>query len=126
MRFIKLSVVLGVGLLAFLSLSDPSGVVVDKTGKIDGLINKTREFLQGEKFWGSQLKEANRQVAYWLEAPKNIIVRGYKLENAEDRDEYLKVRREEAKKNKQKWGRPKIMALKEIIEMLEQRTSEST
>ena len=50
----------------FAILSGPDGVVVGVDGEVIGLTNKTREALQGERFWVGQLITAKRQLR-WLE-----------------------------------------------------------
>ncbi len=43
----------------YLYFSKPDTVVINEKGKCEGLINKARAFLQGDKFWKLQLKMAN-------------------------------------------------------------------
>ena len=43
----------------YLYFSKPDTVVINEKGKCEGLANKARAFLQGDKFWKLQLKMAN-------------------------------------------------------------------
>jgi len=43
----------------YIYFSKPDTVVINEKGKCEGLINKARAFLQGDKFWKLQLKMAN-------------------------------------------------------------------
>lgn len=43
----------------YIYFSEPDTVVINEKGKCEGLINKSRAFLQGDKFWELQLKMAN-------------------------------------------------------------------
>lgn len=43
---------------AYLFFSKPDSLVINESGKIDGLANKGRAILQGKRFWKSQLKLA--------------------------------------------------------------------
>ena len=43
----------------YLYFSKPDTVVINEKGKCEGLVNKARAFLQGDKFWKLQLKMAN-------------------------------------------------------------------
>src|SRR5450759_4310015 len=43
----------------YLYFSKPDTVVINEKGNCEGLINKARAFLQGDKFWKLQLKMAN-------------------------------------------------------------------
>ena len=43
----------------YIYFSKPDMVVINEKGKCEGLINKARAFLQGDKFWKLQLKMAN-------------------------------------------------------------------
>lgn len=44
------------GIYAF--ISNPDKVVVNESGRVDGLMNKVRSLVQGERFWHLQLKIA--------------------------------------------------------------------
>jgi hypothetical protein len=44
---------------AYVFFSKPDSVVVNEKGKVEGLVNKARSLLQGERFWKLQLKMAN-------------------------------------------------------------------
>ncbi len=46
-------------LAGYLFLSRPDKLVIDENGKVEGLINKGRALLQGDKFWKLQLTLAN-------------------------------------------------------------------
>ena len=46
-------------LVGYIYFSRPDKIVINEKGKVEGLINKGRAFLQGEKFWELQLKLAN-------------------------------------------------------------------
>jgi hypothetical protein len=46
-------------LCSYIYFSEPDMVVINEKGKCEGLVNKARAFLQGEKFWKLQLKIAN-------------------------------------------------------------------
>ena len=43
---------------AYLFFSKPDSLVINESGKIEGLANKGRAMLQGERFWKNQLKLA--------------------------------------------------------------------
>lgn len=43
----------------YIYFSEPDKVVINEKGKCEGLINKARAFMQGNKFWKLQLKMAN-------------------------------------------------------------------
>lgn len=43
----------------YIYFSKPDGVVVNENGNCEGLVNKARALLQGDKFWRLQLKMAN-------------------------------------------------------------------
>jgi hypothetical protein len=56
------AVVLFIALLilcGYLFISKPDTVVVNEKGDCEGLVNKARAFIQGERFWKLQLKMAN-------------------------------------------------------------------
>ena len=42
-------------------VSNPEKVVVNEAGKVEGLINKARALLQGDRFWHLQLKMATEE-----------------------------------------------------------------
>ena len=42
----------------YIYFSKPDMVVINEKGKCEGLVNKARAFLQGDKFWKLQLKMA--------------------------------------------------------------------
>ena len=46
-------------LIGYIYFSKPDTVVINEKGKVEGLVNKGRVFLQGDKFWELQLKLAN-------------------------------------------------------------------
>ncbi len=46
-------------LCGYLYFSKPDKVVIDENGECEGLVNKARAFLQGDRFWKLQLKMAN-------------------------------------------------------------------
>ena len=46
-------------LIGYIYFSKPDEVVINEKGKVEGLVNKGRVFLQGDKFWELQLKLAN-------------------------------------------------------------------
>lgn len=46
-------------LLGYIYFSGPDKVVINEKGKVEGIVNKGRAFLQGDKFWKLQLKLAN-------------------------------------------------------------------
>jgi hypothetical protein len=46
-------------LCGYIYLSKPDTVVINEKGRCEGLVNKARAFLQGDKFWKLQLKMAN-------------------------------------------------------------------
>jgi hypothetical protein len=56
--FIVIVLVIFAGYLYF---SKPGDVIIDETGKADGLMNRARAAIQGEKFWRYQLKLASEQ-----------------------------------------------------------------
>ena len=43
----------------YVYFSKPDKVVIDENGECEGLVNKARAFLQGDRFWKLQLKMAN-------------------------------------------------------------------
>jgi hypothetical protein len=43
----------------YIYFSKPDKVVIDENGECEGLVNKARAFLQGDRFWKLQLKMAN-------------------------------------------------------------------
>lgn len=43
----------------YVYFSKPEKVVVNENGECEGIVNKARAFLQGDKFWKLQLKMAN-------------------------------------------------------------------
>jgi hypothetical protein len=56
------AVVLFIALLilcGYIYFSEPQKVVLNDKGKVEGLVNKARAMLQGEKFWKYQLTMAN-------------------------------------------------------------------
>ena len=57
----KATVIIIVIVLVFgyIYLSRPDKVVISDKGKVEGIVNKGRAFLQGDKFWELQLKLAN-------------------------------------------------------------------
>ena len=46
-------------LIGYIYFSKPDAVVINEKGKVEGLVNKGRVILQGDKFWELQLKLAN-------------------------------------------------------------------
>jgi hypothetical protein len=46
-------------LCGYIYFSEPQKVVLNEKGKVEGLVNKARAMLQGEKFWKYQLTIAN-------------------------------------------------------------------
>ena len=46
-------------LIGYIYFSKPDEVVINEKGKVEGLVNKGRVILQGDKFWELQLKLAN-------------------------------------------------------------------
>jgi hypothetical protein len=46
-------------LCSYLYISRPGKVVINEKGNVEGLVNKARAILQGEKFWKYQLAIAN-------------------------------------------------------------------
>jgi hypothetical protein len=46
-------------LCGYIYFSKPDKVVINEKGKVEGLLNKGRALLQGDKFWKLQLKLAN-------------------------------------------------------------------
>ena len=51
----------------YIYFSKPETVVINEKGKCEGLINKARALLQGDKFWKLQLKMANEIYSKSLE-----------------------------------------------------------
>jgi hypothetical protein len=43
----------------YIYFSKPDAIVINEKGNCEGLVNKARSFLQGDKFWKLQLKMAN-------------------------------------------------------------------
>jgi hypothetical protein len=50
-------------LCGYLYFSRPEKVVINEKGNVEGLVNKARAMLQGEKFWKYQLTMANELFA---------------------------------------------------------------
>ncbi len=46
-------------LCGYIYFSEPDKVVISEKGNVEGIVNKGRAFLQGNKFWELQLKLAN-------------------------------------------------------------------
>ena len=44
---------------SYVYFSKPDSVVINEKGKCEGIVNKARAILQGDKFWKLQLKMAN-------------------------------------------------------------------
>jgi hypothetical protein len=57
----KISIVIIVILIlvGYIYFSHPEKIVINEKGKVEGLLNKGRAVLQGDKFWELQLKIAN-------------------------------------------------------------------
>jgi len=57
----KISIVIIVILIlvGYIYFSYPEKIVINEKGKVEGLLNKGRAVLQGDKFWELQLKIAN-------------------------------------------------------------------
>jgi hypothetical protein len=53
-------------LVGYIYFSKPDKIVINEKGKVEGLVNKGRAFLQGDKFWELQLKLANDMYAKCL------------------------------------------------------------
>lgn len=66
-KIVLVGVILSV---AYLYLSSPGKVVVQDNGEVKGLVNKTREALQGKRFWKGQLFEVNKELAWKLGEPR--------------------------------------------------------
>jgi len=70
----KITIIVGSGLLLvillYLNYSNPGKVIIDGNGKINGLNNIVREWLQGGVFWENQLKEANIWLKYNYDEPQ--------------------------------------------------------
>jgi hypothetical protein len=54
-------------LSGYLYLSGPDTVVINEKGRVEGLLNKGRALIQGDKFWELQLKLANDRYSKSLE-----------------------------------------------------------
>ena len=60
-------IILGV---VYLCISNPGEVVVQDSGKVDGVINHARKALQGKRFWKNQLLEIDKELKWELGEPK--------------------------------------------------------
>jgi hypothetical protein len=47
----------------YIYFSKPDTIVINEKGNCEGLVNKARAFLQGDKFWKLQLKMANEMYS---------------------------------------------------------------
>jgi len=63
---LKIALVFLILVTSYFYLSNPSSLVVNENGKVKGVANKVRVFLQCEKFWKQQYK-----VAYKMNEQKN-------------------------------------------------------
>jgi hypothetical protein len=73
---------------AYIFISNPDKIVVNEAGKAEGIINKARALLQGDRFWHLQLKLANEEFEK-VQAPRLPS-------SAEMQDLYKKVREAQA------------------------------
>jgi len=66
---LKALAVLMLGAIAFLCISSPDGVVVNRTGEVAGVVNSGRELLQGRRFWERQLHLARAELEWQRTQP---------------------------------------------------------
>lgn len=93
------AVVLFIALLIFcgyLFISKPDTVVVNEKGKAEGLVNKGRAIIQGDRFWKYQLKMATALYSknYMPQLPSSAEMQALYLKVREDQrllDEKMKV-----------------------------------
>jgi hypothetical protein len=93
------AVVLFIALLifcAYLFISKPDTVVVNENGNAEGLINKGRAIIQGDRFWKYQLKIATElyNKNYTPQLPSSAEMQSLYLKVREDQrllDEKMKV-----------------------------------
>jgi hypothetical protein len=83
-------------LCAFLFISKPDTVVVNEKGNAEGLINKARAVIQGDRFWKYQLKMATElyNINYSPRLPSSAEMQSLYRKVREDQrllDEKMKV-----------------------------------
>ena len=66
-KLIVIILVILIILTGYLNLSKPDNVVINENGNVEGLLNKGRMLVQGDKFWQLQLKLANDRFRKSLE-----------------------------------------------------------
>lgn len=87
----SLTILVVIALLIFAGytfISNPDKVVVNEEGQVEGLTNKARSLLQGERFWHLQLKLANDEFNK-VQAPRLPS-------SAEMQELYRKLREDQA------------------------------
>src|SRR5690606_12603389 len=65
----------------FLYFSSPGKVVVDEQGKVRGLINNARSWVQGASFWEDQLLAVNSELDWYLKEPRRQAELNREMEN---------------------------------------------
>ncbi len=65
----------------FLYFSSPGKVVVDEQGKVRGLIDNARSWVQGSSFWEGQLLEVNSELDWHLKEPRRQAELNREMEN---------------------------------------------
>jgi hypothetical protein len=83
-------------LCAYLFISKPDAVVVNEKGNAEGLINKARAIIQGDRFWKYQLKMATElyNINYSPRLPSSAEMQSLYRKVREDQrllDEKMKV-----------------------------------
>lgn len=68
-------------LVAYVSFSSPGKVVITETGDITGLINNTRELVQGKTFWQGQLKAITTKLNKLESEPAETAKMNREMEN---------------------------------------------
>jgi hypothetical protein len=67
----------------YLGMTTPGKVVVDKEGKIEGLANVARQWIQGARFWSDQIREIDSEISWLRSAPARGAQLRRKLEAIE-------------------------------------------
>ncbi|OHE80782.1 MAG: hypothetical protein A2107_06715 [Verrucomicrobia bacterium GWF2_62_7] len=62
-KHFRTAFIVGAAFIAFAFFSSPGGVVVDETGNVEGLLEKTRLVLQGKRFWKQQLQNVQAELS---------------------------------------------------------------
>ncbi|MBC8555427.1 MAG: hypothetical protein H8D23_37915 [Candidatus Brocadiales bacterium] len=123
----KQSSLILIGLVAIFSsvyfyISTPDKVVVDQFGKVNGVINKYRELLQGEKFWIDQIKEVKSAISWHSNARDRSEQIHQIFQKSDDRNELKNKKNMELLYEKYPEYRPSIEA--QLAEQLRRQADE--